>query len=225
MEARHGCVRNRKIFLFGDSTIRQWFDFIVNDRTDPTSHTRELTPYVDVWEPRLAQNDKLNLSVIYRVHGFPMQNGGLVSSSCFISKGLDSIPRYTDAGQHSTVVIGAGPHFYLYSPEFITERFRIIKRAADRLLSRNEKITLIFKGTTTFNRGLGTGECCYSDWLAYRAHLIAKNIFDGSAVKYLDVWDMSVSHRGDDLLHPDAEAVRNQLNMALSISCRCPTSN
>lgn len=219
LQDRHDCLRNRQVFLFGDSTIRQWLDFFVNDRTDPTSSTIELTPYVDVWEPRFARNSKLNLSIIYRAHGFPLQDGGLVSSFHFISNQLDALQRFGDAGERTTVVIAFGPHFYLYSPDLIAQRLTIIKKAADRLLARNKRITIIFKGTTTFNRGLNKGECCYSDWLAYRVHLIAKDIFDGTSVKYLDLWEMSVSHRGEDLLHPDDEAIRNQINMALSLSC------
>ena len=223
------CLRNRTFYFIGDSTARQWFEYFIDppdssvfDNVKFGKHpfkADEKSTFTDVWEPRMAVIEDINTTVYYRSHGQPLQNGGLYSATTFVSVQLDRIPPLPDGGSQLTIVLALGPHFFLYNPDVYLNRIEATKRAALRLLSRNPKSTVIFKGTNTFIRGIGIGECCLSDWISYRQHKIAKHVFDGTPIVYLDVWDMTVSHNSEDLVHPVSEVITNEIDMALSFTC------
>ena len=228
-DSKKACLRNRVFYFIGDSTARQWFEYFIQppDRSisqylNLNRHSfkaREVTTFSDVWEPRTAVIDDLNTTFHYRCHGQPVQNGGLSYVPQFVSTTLDEIPPFEDGGAQLTIVMALGPHFFLYNPDVYLKRILASRDAALRLLSRNPKSTVIFKGTNTFIRGIGIGECCYSDWLSFRQHKLAKHVFDGTSIIYLDVWDMTVSHDSEDLIHPVSAVITNEIDMALSFTC------
>ena len=187
---------------------------------DNPFYAKEIKHFNDVWEPRTAVIERLGTTFHYRSQGQPLQNGGLYNATHFISVQLDEMPEYPDQGSHLTVVIATGPHFFLYNPDIYLRRILATRDAAMRFLSRNPKALVIFKGTNTFIRGVGIGECCLSDWISFRQHKLAKHIFDGTPIIYLDVWDMTVSHNSEDLVHPVAEVIQNEIDMALSFRCQ-----
>ena len=226
------CLKNRTFFFIGDSTARQWFEYFIDP---PDSHlldriifkrhpfkAAEISRFTDVWEPRTAAIESLNAVFHYHSHGQPLQNGGLFSATTFVSQQFDNIPILPDQGSHLTIVLAMGPHFFLYNPDIYLNRIEATRDAALRLLSRNPKTTIIFKGTNTFIRGIGIGECCLSDWISYRQHKLAKHVFDETPIIYLDVWDMTVSHESEDLVHPVSKVITNEIDMALSFTCLRP---
>lgn len=220
LELSHMCFRNRVFYFLGDSTIRQWYHYIISARAQFSKFkSKEVLEYIDVWEPRKAVVTELNTTFYHMSHGAPLQNGGKKSNLHFISNELDAIPTLSDGGKHTSISIGIGPHFFLFSPEIFLKRVLIIKKAANRLLKRNPDVTIIIKGTGTFIRGKGVGECCLSDWLSYRFHRVFKHVFDGTSIIYMGVWDMTLSHESQDLIHPVHVVIKEQLNMMFSFSC------
>ncbi|CAK8693139.1 unnamed protein product [Clavelina lepadiformis] len=222
------CLRHRTFYFIGDSTARQWYEYFVDDVRPfyvrpfvikDKFLAREMTLYDDVWEPRSARIEDLNVTFQYRAHGPPLQNGGKFFATRFVSDQLDEIKSLDDEGRHLTVVIAIGPHFLLYNPDLFLARIESIKTAALKLLRRNPLATVIVKGPTTFVRGYGVGECCLSDWLSFRQHKLTQHVFDGTSIVFLDAWDMTVSHSSHDLIHPVRQVVENEIDLALSFSC------
>nr|XP_004226701.2 NXPE family member 3-like [Ciona intestinalis] len=223
------CITNRIFYFLGDSTIRQWFEYFLRKSHEQNYWTEKSSSFIqayeqgsfrDVWDSRSSRIERTNTTFYYRVHGPPMQNGAAASSMRYISNELDQMLKRSDGGRSLTVVVGIGPHFLQYNPLVFRKRLTIIITAAEKMLARNPEATVIVKGLGTFDRGLGIGECCLTDWLSYRLNKITQQVLQNSKVIYMDVWHMTLSHHSPDLIHPVDEVISNQVDLALSYSCR-----
>ncbi|XP_060688797.1 NXPE family member 3-like [Hemiscyllium ocellatum] len=64
------CLRRKRVYLFGDSTMRQWFEYLI--QTVPGLKTLDLGNPIKIG-PHLAVNVENNIVVEFRPHGLPIQ--------------------------------------------------------------------------------------------------------------------------------------------------------
>uniref|UniRef100_H2ZBR4 NXPE C-terminal domain-containing protein n=1 Tax=Ciona savignyi TaxID=51511 RepID=H2ZBR4_CIOSA len=205
------CLQNKFIYLFGDSTIRQWYSYYV-----PLVSSKIKTP--TVWEPRTAVNEYKNLSIHFAAHGMPLQNGGGRESVPYIADSIDAV----QGGPDTVVAFTIGFHLLLYDPSVYVRRLITIREAIGRLLNRSPETIVIFKGLNFYQMDdMFNNQCCLSEWLALRLETIARAIFkEERRMVVLDTWDMTASHYSiPDGLHPTNQIIENEIQLFLSFVC------
>uniref|UniRef100_H2ZBR3 NXPE C-terminal domain-containing protein n=1 Tax=Ciona savignyi TaxID=51511 RepID=H2ZBR3_CIOSA len=224
------CLQNKFIYLFGDSTIRQWYSYYVPLVSSKivagfdyyfgikgiTLYEKQKTP--TVWEPRTAVNEYKNLSIHFAAHGMPLQNGGGRESVPYIADSIDAV----QGGPDTVVAFTIGFHLLLYDPSVYVRRLITIREAIGRLLNRSPETIVIFKGLNFYQMDdMFNNQCCLSEWLALRLETIARAIFkEERRMVVLDTWDMTASHYSiPDGLHPTNQIIENEIQLFLSFVC------
>jgi len=226
--AEGNCLRDKVVYLLGDSNIRQWYQMY----TPSTTHEsiwKTLASAVnrpwngrsvfavetsantqDIWSPRESHDSYYNITFRYSSHGLPLLDGGSPSNMPYITDQLDSIRE----GEKVYVVISVGSDLLLYHPSVYISRLISIKNAVLRLHKRSPDTMVFFKGLGAYPMDENTDNLfLLSDWLAYRYDTIARNIIKQvPGLIYLDSFDLTTlyhdyeklgSHLPNDLLHTE----------------------
>ncbi|XP_078492195.1 NXPE family member 3 [Ciona intestinalis] len=230
------CLKDKRVYLFGDSTIRQWYSYyvpfghlnklgqlriyfesILGINTGVNLYEKDATK--TVWEPRSAENKVINTSIHFAAHGPPLQNGGDMQSMPYIVDSLDNL----EGGPGTVVAMTIGFHLLLYDPTVYVRRLYTIRDAVVRLLERSPGTLVVFKGLNTYEMDdVLHSQCCLSEWLALRYETIARTIFkEVKGLVYIDTWDISAStqYMVKDSLHPDNRVIENEMQVFLSFVC------
>ncbi|XP_078574528.1 NXPE family member 3-like isoform X2 [Branchiostoma floridae x Branchiostoma japonicum] len=204
------CLQNNELYFMGDSTGRQWFEFLVDTlrfkhmNTDPFITRRA--------GPHLAINEKRNITVRFRVHGYPLRTGGLnVSHVNFLAREIDTL----HGGPGYVLVISVWAHFTSFHLDIYIERMRAIRAAILRLLSRSPGTLVVLK---TANTRTGIPRL-NSDWYAHVLDRLLRKLYENLQVVILDVWDLTLAHRNRDEIHPIRDVVRQEVQLLLSFVC------
>ncbi|KAI7790019.1 putative NXPE family member 3-like, partial [Triplophysa rosa] len=205
-----GCLKNKMLYLLGDSTTRQWFEFFersvpglkrMNLQTDPKTG------------PLMAVELKNNIIIHWRPHGFPLRFRIMPAADLhYLSNEID----YITGGRHTVVVFTTVAHLALHPLTFFIYKMANIRQAVVRLLKRAPETTVIIKsGNTGFTKteyGI--------EW--YRMHLntVMREMFsDINGVIYFDVWQMTSCHYTNENIHPVPVIISNEIDMMLSYVC------
>jgi len=224
------CLSNKMVYILGDSTIRQWygyllknsvaswFDKIVNFFRSDRICASEVVSVQDIWEPSEALDTRHNLTLRFSAHGPPLQNGGSPYSQPYIADRIDAI----EGGEGTIVAFTIGNHLLLYDPSLFVQRLESINQAVSRLLKRSPRTVVLYKGFNIFEMdNFLSNQCCISDWLSYRYDRIARNMFkDSKNIIFLDMWDLSASHHTKPSgLHTQQSLVEKEVDLFLSFIC------
>ncbi|KAL0174715.1 hypothetical protein M9458_030683, partial [Cirrhinus mrigala] len=137
------CLKDKHIYMMGDSTMRQWFEFFA--KTVPTLKQMNLhVPYQS--GPLIAVDVENNIDLHWRAHGVPLRTRKTaVASLHYISNEIDD----QAGGPHTVFVFNVGPHFTTYPLDFYTHRVLRIRKAVLALLQRAPDTTVIIKTVNT----------------------------------------------------------------------------
>ncbi|XP_035694578.1 NXPE family member 1-like [Branchiostoma floridae] len=207
------CLAKKTVYLHGDSTLRQWYLRLV--RVIPTRRRGN-----DHAGPATAVNNRWNIAIHYRFHGFPIQVTTVLNfrQIRYVVDELNSIR----GGPNTTIVLGLWAHFTAEPLEMFRARVFAIQSAIRRLLQRSPGTRVFVRTGTTREHKHSKLEyyLLASDWLAYQVTQEIREIFRTEKnVVVLDTWDMSVCQWGHDNVHPGPAMVDSQLNMLLSHIC------
>ncbi|XP_066263397.1 NXPE family member 3-like [Branchiostoma lanceolatum] len=209
------CLANKTVYMQGDSTIRQWSEYL--QENVPLVYDNRT---MDFTARSGGDNSQWNISVRKRFHGFPAQlhNWNFFYKYIYTADMLDSIP----GGPDTVIGLSLWSHFTAEPLEMIRSRLYAIRGAVHRLMRRSPGTQVFVRtGTTREHRG-GKLEFYLlgSDWLAYQITEVIREVFRADPdVVVLDTWDMSVCQSGSDYIHPDQTMVGSQLNRLLSHIC------
>uniref|UniRef100_A0A673IY04 NXPE C-terminal domain-containing protein n=1 Tax=Sinocyclocheilus rhinocerous TaxID=307959 RepID=A0A673IY04_9TELE len=144
------CLKDKHIYMMGDSTMRQWFDFFV--KVVPT--LKQMNLHVQYQSgPLLAVDVKNNIDLHWRAHGIPLRSRkSAVANLHYISNEIDDLA----GGSHTVIMFHMGPHFTTYPLDFYTHRVLRIRKAVLALLQRAPDTTVIIK---TVNTGYKVSLC------------------------------------------------------------------
>ncbi|XP_073688782.1 NXPE family member 3-like isoform X2 [Garra rufa] len=137
------CLKNKHIYMMGDSTMRQWFEFFL--KTVPTLKQMNLhVPYQS--GPLIAVDVENNIDLHWRAHGVPLRTlKTAVANLHYISNEIDD----QAGGPHTVLIFNLGPHFTTYPLDFYTHRVLRIRKAVLALLQRAPDTTVIIKTVNT----------------------------------------------------------------------------
>ncbi|XP_063785773.1 NXPE family member 3-like [Pseudophryne corroboree] len=202
------CLKGKEIHMFGDSTLRQWFEYL--ERFIPSLKRIDL--HVNYQSgPLLAVDATAGFAMRWRAHGLPLRTTKTMVSDLHYEKAhLAGI----SGGPHTVIVMTLCAHFTTYPVRVYLERLDRVRKAIASLLFRSPQTTVIIKSANT-----GYKSIYGSDWLSLHLDILLKATFKGMAVTFLDVWDMTSCHYLPDDIHPGPPVIRNEVDLMLSYIC------
>ncbi|KAM9814736.1 NXPE family member 3-like [Syngnathus typhle] len=212
------CLTNKLVYMYGDSTMRQWFEYLVsvlpNLKKVNLENPKKSGPF-------MAVDSTHNILVQYRFHGTPVRiQPVLISELRYIANELDGV-----TGGHNTVVtIGIWAHFATFPVEVYINRLRHIRKAVVRLLDRAPKTLVVVR--TANPQALKQKISLYkSDWLTLQQDIVLRTMFKDLNVILVDAWQMVLAHHEPHNLHPSRVIVKTMVDMMLSYICQDGTRN
>ncbi|XP_077392951.1 NXPE family member 3-like [Festucalex cinctus] len=209
------CLTNKLVYMYGDSTMRQWFEYLLS-----------LLPAlkkVNLENPKksgpfLAVDSAHNIVLKYRFHGPPVRiQPVMISELRYIANELDGLT----GGPNTVVTIGIWAHFATFPVQVYIQRLRHIRQAVARLLDRAPGTVVVVR-TANPQALKGDISLYKSDWLMLQQDVVLRAMLKGLNVKLVDAWQMCLAHRLPHNLHPPRPIVKTMVDMMLSyICCNC----
>nr|XP_055053750.1 NXPE family member 3-like [Misgurnus anguillicaudatus] len=202
------CLKDKHIYMMGDSTMRQWFEFLL--KRVPT--LKQMNLHVEYHAgPLIAVDVDNNIDLHWRSHGLPLRSRKTeVSNLHYVSNEIDELT----GGSHTVIVFNLGPHFTTFPLDFFTHRVLRIRKAVLDLLQRAPDTTVIIKTVNT-----GYKDVFGSDWFSLQLDRILRWAFQDVSVYILDVWQMTACHYNKENIHPAPVIIKNEIDIFLSFIC------
>lgn len=206
------CLRNKMIYMYGDSTARQWFEYLIALVPDLKEFNLHSPKNVG---PFMAVDSTHNILLKYRCHGPPIRFSTVLSSELrYVSNELDGL----SGGPNTVVVLSVWAHFSTFPVQVYIRRLRHIRRAVLRLLDRAPGTTVVIR--TANLQALDQDVSLYnSDWFSLQLDQVLRAMFKGLNVLMVDAWQMTQAHPLPHALHPPPAIVKNMINLLLSHVC------
>ncbi|XP_072000753.1 NXPE family member 3-like [Engystomops pustulosus] len=203
-----GCLKGKDIHMFGDSTLRQWFEYL--ERYIPSLKRIDL--HVNYQSgPLIAVDADAGLVMRWRAHGLPLRTSKtMISDLHYEASHLAGI----GGGPHTVIALTLWAHFTTYPVRYYLERLEKVRQAISDLLFRSPQTTVIIKSANT-----GYKSIYGSDWLSLQLDILLRAAFKDMAVIILDVWDMTSCHYLPDNIHPGPPVIKNEVDLMLSYIC------
>ncbi|XP_062405847.1 NXPE family member 3-like isoform X2 [Sardina pilchardus] len=201
VEQISACVKDKYIIMMGDSTLRQWFEYLL--QTVPTLEKLNLFTSQKSG-PFVAVDMASNIVLKWQAHGLPLRSHKTPRADLhYIANELERLP----GGEHTVVVFTIWAHFTTHPLSTYIRRLSSIRRAVVSLLRRSFGRTLVvIKSANT-----GYKDVYGSDWLSWQLDRVLRAMFRNLPVVILDVWQMTSCHYAPDHIHPPTVVVRNEV--------------
>uniref|UniRef100_A0A3Q3W8X8 NXPE C-terminal domain-containing protein n=1 Tax=Mola mola TaxID=94237 RepID=A0A3Q3W8X8_MOLML len=200
------CLRGKAVHLYGDSTIRQWFEHLIATVPDikefDLHNERQIGPF-------MALDFANNILLTYRCHGPPIRFTNTPTSELrYVANELDGLI----GGTNTVVVIGIWSHFSTFPLQVYIRRLQSIRRAVVRLLDRAPG-TLVVIRTANLKDLTLYETLTNSDWYSLQHDKVLRAMFKGYNVRLVDAWEMSLAHHLPHSLHPQPPIVKNMIDV------------
>ncbi|KAM4677389.1 NXPE family member 3-like, partial [Discoglossus pictus] len=202
------CLGGKIIYMFGDSTLRQWWEYLVN--FVPSLKKIDLhVPHQS--GPLLATDPEHNYLVQWRAHQKPLRMlRAWVQDLRYIASELDQL-----GGRKGMIIIlNCWAHFSSYPVGVYIARLRGIRNAVIRLLKRSPETKVLIKSANT-----GYNLAHVNEWLSLQLDTVMRAMFSKLPVTILDAWQMTSSHRLPENIHPPQVIIKNEVDLMLSFIC------
>ncbi|XP_063297271.1 NXPE family member 2-like [Pelobates fuscus] len=208
------CLQRKKLFLIGDSTLRQFImhftegvkilDYFGNHEKGWSSWPRT----------RLALSMEKDIFVLYKRHGFPLECSAFYyfKEDMYTSRQID----LQGGGKDTIIVITMGQHFRQFPLQLYIRRALNIRRAIERLFLRSPDTKVIIKTENT--REMTAPVERIGDFHGYTQYLVLREVFQGINVGFVDAWDMSVSSATANV-HPPGYTLQGIMSLTFTFAC------
>nr|XP_039273909.1 NXPE family member 3-like isoform X1 [Styela clava] len=206
------CLQNHEIILTGDSTMKQWYRYLISAFG---AETYGLGGTDSSWaERRIGHQRKNNITLRFFPHGPPSHHPGLSEVRPYISDTLDEIPSDRD---NIIFIFSIGLHMNLFHPDIYLQRIRNIRASVENLHRRSPNIKIFVRELHAHSQST---ILCPSDWFSYRYNVLLRQVFENvDGVTYLPFWDMSAVYNNRPY-HPGARLLKLQLGLLQSFVCK-----
>ncbi|XP_053717738.1 NXPE family member 3-like [Synchiropus splendidus] len=206
------CLQGKKIYMFGDSTVRQWYEYLVEKLPGLVNFDFHNGPKTG---PYMATDIANNIFMLYQVHGLPIRIRPIsVSKVRYVANELNSI----EGGANTVVILGIWAHFGSLPEKFYLRRLQRIRNAVVQLLIRSPGTLVIIR--TGNIKDLSASRAVFnSDWSTMQQNKILRAVFHGVNVRWVDAWEMTLAHDARFLLHPLPPIIKNMVDVVLSYIC------
>ncbi|XP_048883972.1 NXPE family member 3-like isoform X11 [Brienomyrus brachyistius] len=202
------CLRSKQIHMRGDSTLRQWFEYLekaVPSLKPLNLHTSEKSG------PLMMVDTESDILITYRAHGLPLRTEKTPMADIhYIANEIDNLA----GGEHMVIAFDAWEHFSTYPLAYYMRRLAIIRRSVVSLLQRAPRTLVIIKSANT-----GFKDVYTSDWLSWQLDCTLRAMFQGLPVVLIDTWQMTSCLYSPEDIHPTSIVIENEINLFLSFIC------
>ncbi|XP_056286733.1 NXPE family member 3-like [Pseudoliparis swirei] len=206
------CLKNKVVNMYGDSTIRQWFEYLKAALPDLKSFDLHSSTQGG---PFMALDHGNNILMKFRCHGPPYSLANIPTRELrYIANEIDGLV----GGTNSVVVIGIWVHLSTYPTAIYIRRVQTIRRAVVRLLDRAPG-TLVFIRTANPKVMTLYESLTKSDWFSLQRDQVLRAMFKGLNVHLIDAWEMTLAHHLPHHIHPYPPIIKNMVNHILSYIC------
>uniref|UniRef100_A0A668AD14 Neurexophilin and PC-esterase domain family member 3 n=1 Tax=Myripristis murdjan TaxID=586833 RepID=A0A668AD14_9TELE len=207
------CLTDKVVHLYGDSTMRQWFEYfntVLPDLKEYNFRNNRRTG------PFMAVDIARNILVKYRFHSPPVVTGAifLTNELRYVANELDNIA----GGSNAVVAISVWAHFGAFPIEVYIRRLQSIRRAVLQLLNRAPDTLVVIRTGNLRALTLGIA-LTNSDWYSLQRDKVLRAMFSGLNVRVVDAWDMVLAHHLPHSLHPQLPIIKNMIDVLLSYIC------
>ncbi|KAM4702957.1 NXPE family member 2-like [Rhinophrynus dorsalis] len=205
------CLTDKMVYLMGDSTLRQWFLYLVQTLKNLKNFDLHRTGL----QTKLVAIDlDRKISVQWKKHSHPIvaSHAYSVKDDAYISEEIDRLA----GGPHTVIVISLGQHFRPFPIYLFISRVINIRRSVEHLFLRSPETKVIIKTENT--REISIDAERFSDFHGYVHYLILKDLFQDLSVTIIDAWDMTIAYDSKDV-HPAQNIISNQIQMFLTYIC------
>ncbi|XP_066285634.1 NXPE family member 3-like isoform X2 [Branchiostoma lanceolatum] len=212
-EAAIRCLRNKTIYLQGDSTLRQWYSDLaktINIEDNPNTALKFLGPTV-------TTNTSNNINIHYRFHHFPISGPPPRPMNVF-SFTADEIKNIV-GGPDVLIILGLWAHFCAEPKETFRSRLHGIRHAIEHHHSRYPDTKIFIRSSNTRGHVTFSHLRDNSNWYAYQLLLETRDILGDLNITIFDVWDMSLCQWHEHNVHPHSDVIKNHLDMLYSYIC------
>ncbi|KAM6961548.1 NXPE family member 3-like [Tautogolabrus adspersus] len=206
------CLKGKVVHLYGDSTVRQWFEYL--DAKLPDAKQVNLNS-VKVAGPYMIWDHAKNILATFRIHGPPFRIDTMPSGKVsYIANELETLV----GGANTVVVLGIWAHLNTFPIELYIRRLQSIRRAVVRLLNRAPGTLVVIRTGALQNVQL-FNVICNADWFTLQLNKVLRAMFKGLNVQLVDAWDMVLAHHLPHDLHPKPPIIKNMVDVLLSYTC------
>ncbi|KAM6896609.1 NXPE family member 3-like isoform 2-T2 [Lycodopsis pacificus] len=206
------CLKGKVVHMYGDSTVRQWFEFL--NAALPGLKEFDLHSLKQAG-PYMSLDNANNMLVTYRCHGPPIHFYPISTRELrYIANELDDLV----GGPNTVVVLGIWAHFCTFPMEIYIRRLQSIRRAVVQLLDRAPDTLVVIR--TGNPRALNLFvSLTNSDWHTLQLNKVLRAMFKGLNVHLIDAWEMTLAHHLPHNIHPPPPIIRNMINHVVSSIC------
>ncbi|XP_063069668.1 NXPE family member 3-like [Engraulis encrasicolus] len=205
------CLKGKLVYMFGDSTARQWFEYLTAFVPEFSLRSQKNVG------PFLAVDSANNILLTFHSHGPPIRFNTLQSSEIeYVANRIDALR----GGRDTIVALSLWSHFSTFPVEVYIRRLRHVRRAVARLLDRAPGTLVVVR--TANPQATDPNYSLYnSDWYSLQLDTVLRAMLRGMrGVVLLDAWDMTLAHPTQPrLLHPAKEIISNMVDIILSHVC------
>ncbi|XP_075035269.1 NXPE family member 4-like [Mixophyes fleayi] len=208
------CLQGKKLFLIGDSTLRQ-FIMHFTEGIKIVKYFRYHGSGWSGWHMALeAMNMEKDIYVSYKRHGFPLEHPSFYyfKEDMYTSRQIDQ----RGGGKDTIFAITMGQHFRQFPLKIFIRRALNIRRAVERLFLRSPDTKVIIKSENT--RELYSPVEMQGDFHGYIQYLILRDVFQGINVGFVDAWDMTVAS-ANGAVHPPGYIFTSIMSLTFSFAC------
>ena len=201
-----GCLRNKKVYFLGDSTLLQWHTYLV-DIFNAEKYT---------WGHLVKS---FNITLKFNFHKITIHRSwtnweGQYRYEADVIDGIRHDCNFI-------VILGPAFHYAQWSKDALIERLVHLRAAIFRLHERCPNVPVIIKTPHPYYQAWH-GELisiATSDYLVFEIRRLILQIFDETDVFVVDAWDMNLAYPAQNVVHMPEGAVQAELSMFLSYTC------
>ncbi|XP_075142177.1 NXPE family member 4-like [Leptodactylus fuscus] len=208
------CLQGKKLYLIGDSTLRQFIMYFT-EGIKIVKYFRYHWSGWGGWALALeAMNMEKDIYVSYKRHGFPLEHESFYyfKEDLYTSRQIDQCA----GGRNTIIVITMGQHFRQFPLKIFIRRALNIRRALERLFLRSPDTKVIMKTENT--REIHAPVERQGDFLGYMQYLVFKEVFQGINVGFVNAWDMTVAS-ATAAVHPPSYTLQSIMSLTFTFAC------
>ncbi|XP_053547553.1 NXPE family member 2-like isoform X2 [Bombina bombina] len=210
-EQLHSFLKGKKVFLIGDSTVRQYIRHFAETIkiVDYFNHTED---EMQSWQKTLLAINLENFIYIqWKKHTFPFVSKTFYSikEDAYMARQIDQI----GGGINTIIILTMGQHFRPFPFRVFIKSAINVRKAIERLFIRSPYTKVIIKEENAREMDMDMER--FSDFHGHVQYIVLRKIFDGLNVGFVDALDMTIAY-ASNVIHPPVQVLENIISMSLT---------